>query len=118
MFGLPKNFDYSIFVGRELQSVWFCPYIICFSFDPKLALTLESSYAHLIDAASDEIRVDVPPTESTLMQLIGRTIERAEGEGAGTLVLHFSGGQVLKCFDDTPWYEAYQIECNGTTIII
>lgn len=101
MYGLPKNFDFSVFVGRELQSVSFYPYTIHFWFDAELGINLGSSYLHRGAADSAEDRVDVPPSESTLMQLTGKIVERAEREGEGTLVLHFSEGHVLKLFDDT-----------------
>ena len=49
---------------------------------------------------------------------IGKTIEGAEACGSGTLVLHFQGGQILKCFDDSPQYEAYSITSRGRRIIV
>lgn len=118
MHGLSKSLDLAIFVGRELQTVSFYPYTIHFGFDAELSINLESSYLHQVAADGPEDRIDVPPSESTLMQLAGKVVERAEREGEGTLVLRFTEGHVLKLFDDTKWYESYQIEYKGVRTIV
>src|SRR3972149_8201656 len=113
MYGLPKDFDFSVFEGRTLELVCFSENTVNLSFDDHLSITIESSYSHQVDDEDPGSTIDIPPETSTLMQLTGDVVELAEAVGKGTLVLHFEGGQVLKCFEDLPNYECYKITHHG-----
>jgi hypothetical protein len=118
MFGLPKDCDFSIFVGQTLESVSFLAYAVHLSFDNELSITIESSYTHKLNPQDQDLPVRIPPQESTLMQLAGSTIESAAGNEDGTLTLQFSNGHVLKCYDDIPNYECYRITYRGTDTFV
>jgi len=119
MYGLPPNFDYSIFVGRVVEQVTFMQYMVWIVFDHNLSIAIESSYSHQSCPSDDEDKViDVPPEQSTLMQLTGKVVESAEAENPKTLVLHFQGGQVFKCFDDSQAYECFKIVNKGKETIV
>lgn len=51
MYGLPSDFDASIFVGRELQQVSFTVNTVHLTFDGDVAITLESSFVFQMDGA-------------------------------------------------------------------
>ena len=118
MYGLPRDFDFSIFVGRSVELVSFTVNTVNLSFDEDLSITIGSSYEYQVDTRSPGEKRAIPVQESTLMQLLGKTIEAAEACGRGTLVLHFEGGQIFKCFDDEPQYEAYTITNRGRETIV
>lgn len=118
MYGLPKDFDFSIFNGRTLEVVGFSANSIRLSFDQELWVMISSAYSHQTHVDEALEITDVPPSQSTLMRLAGKVVESAWGEGPGTLVLRFEDGQVLRCYDDTPMYECYEINHRGTTIYI
>ncbi len=113
MYGLSKDFDFSIFVGRTLEMVSFTANTAHLSFDQNLSITIESSYEYQVDSSDSGTREEIPIQKSTLMQLLEKTVETAEVHGKGTLVLHFEGGLDFKCFDDSPQYEAYCITNRG-----
>jgi Family of unknown function (DUF6188) len=115
MYGLPEGFDGSMFIGRTAELVSFSANTIHISFDGDVSITLQSSFEHRLGTEKpDEACVQrVPVEESRLMQLAGRTVEAVEANTDGTLALRFTGGHVLRCFDDSPNYESYRI-AHGT----
>ena len=119
MYGLPSGFDASRFVGRSLEQISFSANTIHLSFDEAVCITIESSFAHSTrEHVSHAERMSVPVSESRLMQLLGESIEFAEGAADGTLILRFTNGQALACFDDTPMYEAYRIRFGDEEIVV
>lgn len=125
MHGLPKDFDVSIFVGKTLVSLHFYEFSISMNFEDRekhpleltrvdcVLLTLESSYSHQRSEDKLEVRIDIPTQQSTLLELVRRSVRAASAEFPGTLVLEFQGGHVLKCYDDTNMYESYHIRHDG-----
>lgn len=113
MHGLPNDLDYSVFGGRALEGVDFRAYTIRLWFDGELAISMESSYSHQLPDGREPDVINVPSPGSTLIQLIGQTIESACAEGKGTLALSFDGGHTLRIFDDNPMYECYEIHALG-----
>lgn len=110
MYGLPEDFDGSFFVGRVLEYVTFSANSVALVFDSAVCLTIESSFEYQPSGKNVQVeRQCVPADSSTVMQLIGRSVEAVEFERAGTLTLHFVGGQVFRCFDDQAHYESYRI---------
>jgi hypothetical protein len=111
VYGSPKDFDGSMFFGRTVGLVSFSVNTIHITFDGDISITLQSSFEHRLGAEGteqDDVQ-QVPVKESRLMQLAGRTVERVEANVDGTLTLHFNGGHVLRCFDDSLQYECYRI---------
>ncbi len=120
MYGLPKDFDGSFFVGRSVGLVSFSVNAIHITFDCDIAMTIESSFEHRMgtEAMIDGCVQKVPVMESRLMQLAGRTVERVDAAPNGTLTLHFDGGQMFRCFDDSPQYECYSITHGSKEIYV
>lgn len=113
VYGLPADFDYSIFVGRTVEQVCFMENMVSLAFDERVHINIESSYSLQPSEHDAEVVVDIPPQESNLMQLAGQVVDSAHAEGRGTLILRFQGGHVFKCFDDQPMYESYHIVNKG-----
>ena len=77
MYGLPLDFDPSIFIGRELQQVSFTANTVQLAFDDDIAITLESSFIFQLDKAEEAVRQAPPVQISTLMSLVGRAVGAA-----------------------------------------
>ena len=111
MYGLPKDFDGSMFIGRTVELVSFSANTIHISFDDHLSITITSSFEHRLgtEEPTQDCVQRVPVEESRLMQLAERSVESVEANTDGTLTLHFNGGHLFRCFDDLPNYECYTI---------
>ena len=116
MYGLPSDFDASVFIGRELQMVAFTVNTVHLSFDGEVELTIETSFDVQLDDTSEAVRQAPPVQTSSLMSLVGRTIRSARAHSDGTLMLDFSGGGTLTCIDDSKEYESYHIRVHGREI--
>jgi len=119
MYGLPKGFDASRFVGGVLEHVSFSVNTLHLTFNDEVSITVESCFNHSLHGSTDQSeRAYVPVRESKLMQLIGVSVESAEGSPDGTLTLRFTNGQAFTCYDDTPQYEAYRMYFGKEEIIV
>jgi hypothetical protein len=118
MYGLPQDFDATVFVGKELVQVSFSANTIHFSFDAHISVTLLSSFVY--SSASDDARSTqaVPVQSSNLMSLIGHTVDSADAKPDGTLTLGFDNGHSLTFLDDSQNYESYWIHIGGREIIV
>lgn len=110
MYGLPATFDASRLQGAVLELVCFSENTVSLSFSREVAITIESCFMHSDqDGYGNGQQVDVPVSDSRLMQLLGASILSASADADGTLRLKFSNGQTLVVLDDCPTYEAYKI---------
>src|SRR5438477_9738490 len=103
MYGLPEDFDPTIFVGRRLSRVCFAQNAIYFYFtvdSDELTVSLESSFAVQLNSQTPTAIQSPPVSSSTVMALIGRTVSSAKAKRDGTLTLTFDGGGSLQFFDD------------------
>lgn len=119
MYGLPENFDGSFLIGRTLEMICFNANQIYLHFDGQVTITIEGSFSHQrAQSGSDTQVLSVPVSESDLMQLLEHKITGVSGEKDGTLTLVFDDGQILKCYDQLPNYESYQIRHGEKVIIV
>src|SRR5574341_2119657 len=117
MYGLPEDFDASVFVGRELQQVSFTANTISLIFDGDVAIAVESTIIVQLGEVAVPERQSVPMTSSSLMSLAGLTVQRARSERNGTLALDFGRGRTLTLLDDSSQYESYQLQILGRQIV-
>ena len=118
MYGLPKDFNASIFVEHELVQICFTINTIHLYFDGEVSVTLLASFAYsptLNEASSIET---VPVLSSSLMQLIGKKVGSATAKVDGTLTIVFQDGASLVCLDDSLDYESYSIRIGEREIIV
>lgn len=110
MYRIPEDFEPSVFVGTDLDSVSFGPYMVRFSFGSTVSVTVHGMLIHESpEGWTDE--ATVPLATSRLMQLVGHTVTRAGVPDSSRVRLDFEHGHVLTIVDDTPdQYESFHIE--------
>ena len=118
MYGLPPDFDPSIFIGRELLQVSFTANTVHLAFDADIAITLESAFEFHLDKRTEVVKQSPPVQVSSLMSLIGCQVCSASSDSDGTLILEFAGGGTFTCIDDSKQYESYHILIHGKEIVI
>jgi hypothetical protein len=117
MYGLPEDFDGAFFVGRSLELVCFSENQVSLRFGGDISITIESSFSHQQDSSESSGQVvNVPVSESDLMQLLGQSVAEVSASRDGTLVLTFTNGHVFKCFDDSRQFESYHIKRGAIEI--
>ena len=116
MYGLPEDFDGSIFVGLELVEVSFTVNTVHLAFDADVSITIGSRFILHVGGAREEHAV--PAKSSNITALIGRSVRLVDANPDGTLRLQFDGGDALTCLDDSKVYESYQIHFPGREIIV
>jgi hypothetical protein len=117
MNGLPRNFDYAVFVGRSVELICFNETQIYLHFDQDITVTIEGEYAIQKRTMPASI-IATPALDPQLASLIASRVKTSWAEGSGTLVLAFENELTLRCFDSFPNYESYQIKiCDRVYII-
>ena len=113
MYGLPEDFDGSFLIGRVLEVVSYSDNSLSLGFDNRVSITIESSFEYRSRPGGGDVELQrVPVRSSSVMQLLGHSVESVDSDRDGTLGLQFSGGSVFRCFDDQSAYECYRI-ANG-----
>jgi hypothetical protein len=110
VYGLPKDFNGSFFLGHTFDIVCFNENQATFHFG-KIMITVESAYSY----RRDEV-IKVPVKKSDVMELLGAAVLGVEGGQDGTLSLHLDDGHTLKMYDLTPQYESYSITVGDKVI--
>ena len=119
MYGLPLDFDAKFLVGRNLEQICFNQNQIALHFDDDLSIIVESALSHESSQSLSDARVvEVPVSDSDLMQLLGFSVSDASGDKDGTLTLVFDNGHTLKCYDTSHEYESYKIAYRGHSRIV
>ena len=117
MYGLPKDFDISVFVGMELIQICFAVNQMSAHFEKKITITSESSFGYSIDKNGAGAKVYRIPVQSTeIMELIGHNVAEATVVGSGGLCLLFDNGHSLIFYDDMSNYESYHIYLSDKEI--
>jgi Family of unknown function (DUF6188) len=118
MYGLPNDFNADFFCGCSLEQICFTQNQLTFHFDRGVTVVVESAIVYGDQARGVPETVHrIPLQNSSIMHLLGGRVLNAFAD-AGDLNLVFENGAKLKCLDDTPQYEAYQIINNGNVIIV
>lgn len=119
MYGLPENFEGSFLIGRNLEMICFNANQVYLHFDGDVTITIEGTFSHQqAQAQSNAIVISLPVSESDLMQLLEHKISAISGDKDGTLTLVFDDGQILRCYDQFPNYESYQIRYGDKVTIV
>ena len=121
MYGLPKDFDVSVFVGKELTQICFAINLVSIHFEKGIRITSEESLGYSLSTennADANMVYQIPVRNCEIMELIGHTITEATVEGRGGLRLRFDNGHSLIFYDDKPNYESYHIQLGDEEIHI
>jgi hypothetical protein len=118
MYGLPADFDASVFVGRELEQITFTTNTIGLVFKGDIVVTVESSLVFRAGESAEPIKESPPVESSGLMALLGRQVLLADTGADGSLTFHLSGGGTLALLDDSREYESYHILTPEREIVV
>jgi hypothetical protein len=119
MYGLPKDFDASSFIGRTLEMVCFNLNQIYLHFDDHVMITIEGDLIYQTTPEKSSRQKISPPVFSTnLMELLEHKVTNASARLDGTLSLTFDNGCIVTCLDSSPNYESYRISFGDKTIIV
>lgn len=118
MYSLPKDFDESVFVGRELEQIAFTANTALFSFGEDLSVNLESSFT-LRDQPLDAVeKQSIPVKSSRVMRLIGTRVSSAKASANGDIMLTFEDGSQLEFRNDSKHYESYALRIGRREIFV
>jgi hypothetical protein len=112
MYGVPVNLDLTFLHGAGLTQVCLGQHQVQFHFHPVGSIFVEGYWEFLgptgeqIDHSYEE--PERPPYQ--LHRLLSRAVVGSEVSAPEWFALRFSGGEVLKIFDDSPMYESFQIQ--------
>jgi hypothetical protein len=117
MYGLPKDFDASFLIGREVESICFAQYQVNFRFSDGVWIQIEGAFKHFQQDDLIEVAEGFPIQQSSLMRMLGQKVVAVNFSVNGDINLTFSNGNKLFIAGECGPYEAYII-CNGKKEII
>lgn len=118
MYGLPDNFDASIFLTKKLDLLCYSENTINLSFEGALSVTILRSFIHKRALHETACKQTLPVSKSSLMCLVGKVVCHVASDKQGSLTLNFDNGHVLELFDDSQNYESYIIRIGETEVIV
>lgn len=117
MYGLPADFDGSLFLTKRLEQICFTENQLSLSFADGLAVTVEGAFRYeAVDPRESSGTVQPPIYTSSLMRLLGHHVANVKAETDGTLTFGFDGGETLSCYDDSKNTESYHIKYDDRVI--
>jgi len=112
MYEWPKELDVmTVFVGKELEGIFFSVNTVSLHFDSKFSVTIMSNYVYLLGAITEEISFPIYNTH--LISSIGSKVTKAELYEKKDIHLWFENGAKLKIHGSTRGYEDYSFYLNG-----
>ncbi len=116
MYGLPKDFDGSVFIGKEIIQICFAVNQVSVQFE-KITVTSEASFGYSLtkDRGAEKV-YQIPVRSSEIMELVGHAVTEVTVEGPGGLCLHFDNGHSLIFYDEMSNYESYHIYLSDKAI--
>jgi hypothetical protein len=118
MHGLPPNFDYSPFVGRELESVNFALRMVHFSFGEEYSATSWHEYSYMSAPGCPLTTETVEQTVSNVMILLRARIRAVDPGSDGTLRFVFEDSRELRIHESEAPYESYDFHLGGQRVIV
>jgi hypothetical protein len=118
MYGLPSDFDSSVFVGRRLESVTFAENVIVLAFSEALTVSISGTVLYKESVDSPEKRERPLTTHSSLIGAVGRAVEATDFKSPRELILQLQKGFVVTLLDDSDAYECYLISLADREIVV
>ena len=118
MYGLPRDIDLGFFDGKTLLQVCFGLHDLILNFDGDVSVTVTSSLGCIDSTGELKPHDDFHQVSVELLHLINQSVQFAEGDEAGTLMLKFDGGGILAVYDDSEEFESYTIRNGRKTIVV
>jgi len=119
LYALPTDDDLKFLLGKTVELVCFAAYSLYIHMNENIMITVESSFRHLRDGDESQSSEEAfPLSQSTLMRLLGNSVNSVHGKDNGTLRLDFSNNDVLIIYGDNGPYEAYHIKHGDSVITV
>jgi hypothetical protein len=121
MQGLPDDFDFSFFVGSQVEQVCFGRWDIQFRIEGiaigcECDLVLHTTSGESI-AISSANRDSYSPFANDLSALLGEGVVAAHRLGDGGMCLEFRSGMRLDFLNSSDRYESFTIRVGGTLTV-
>jgi hypothetical protein len=118
MYGLPPDFEPSMFAGRELLQVSFTINTVDLLFDDDVGITIEGTFEFRAREGRPSERQTIPSTSSALVELVGHKVVAAAAQQNGVLTLDFDNGGRLTCLDESSQFESYHIRSRTLELTV
>jgi hypothetical protein len=118
MYEVPKNLNWPFLFGRELLQVCYGKHETQLRFDGDICISIEAGVVH---SHADQVLGKSIGREqgiSSLIGLLGASIEQVHVEAQDTLTLQFSNAHVLRVLKDEEPYECFSISAPGQQTIV
>lgn len=109
MYGLPKDYDVSFLIERELESICFAQYQINLHFTGSVWIQIEGKFKHFYGGKLIEEVEEFPISQSALLQTIGQKIIAVNFTMDGNFELVLNKNNRLFIIGDNGAYESYRI---------
>jgi hypothetical protein len=109
MYKLPKDFDVSFLIGRELESVCFAQYQVNLNFTDGVRVQIEGRFKLFGDADLLEQVDEFPISHSALPRIIGQKVTAANVTADSDLELVLNGENRLFVIENNGPYESFRI---------
>ena len=119
MYGLDKDTDLSFFLGKKLEQVCFGWVDIILNFGGDIALSLECTFEHVLTDGQVLLGDSSKPiSSSSLLTLLGSSVERVNNIGEGNIELFFSNGNKVRIHESNDGAESYNITFPEGRIVV
>jgi len=106
-------------VSRNIELISFGKYIAHLTLDNEDRISIACPFRFDLSASIMDAPVqEFPLSSSTLLRIIGISIEHAECESDGTLQIRFNNGDSLIAYANDPNYEAYTLLINRVEYVV
>jgi hypothetical protein len=110
--------DWSLLRAKQLTQICIGLHDLQLHFTDDVSLSIESSIEHRNPDKQPDAGRDLPQQATTLISLLGATVERVIAEEGVALVIQFSNAEMLRVFVRNDGYESFNLTAPGTTIVI
>jgi len=119
MYGLPKDFDTNLFLGRNLELICFSENQVTFHFDGELRLTALNAFSYRrAGPIGSEQTYEFPIVQTDVLEVLGSSIVQTDRADMGSLTLTFENSQRITFFDNSSEYESYIIDYHDSSTVI
>jgi len=109
--------DLSFLHGKQVDQVCIGLYQLQIRLSENVCISLEGNFHHKGHGSSSANMMEISTKGSTLLSLLGKTVERVMAGAGNALTLQFSDNEVLTIFIRGASYESLMITAPGKNIV-
>ncbi len=117
MDGLRADIDLSPLIDLELFQVCIGKYQFTLNFDKNVSISIGCDCLYDSGGGEKLSISDYVENATLLCGLIGCAMSHATRTDDGGLLIKFSNGATLHLLNDTPYYEAFQLDIHGNLFV-